>query len=40
VANFEEWRKRIARDPWAKMPETKQRLTQEAIASVTEKKRG
>ena len=38
VANFDEWRNRIARDPWAKMPETKQRLTAEAIASVTEKK--
>jgi bifunctional non-homologous end joining protein LigD len=38
VANFDEWRKRVASDPWAKMSETKQRLTAEAIASVTEKK--
>ncbi|MFL6428325.1 MAG: DNA ligase D [Acidobacteriaceae bacterium] len=38
VANFDEWRKRLARDPWAEMPNTKQRLTQKAIAAVSPKK--
>jgi bifunctional non-homologous end joining protein LigD len=35
VANFEEWKKRLARDPWAKMWELKQSLTDEAIAAVS-----
>jgi bifunctional non-homologous end joining protein LigD len=38
VANFDEWRKRLAHDPWAEMPKTKQRLTQKAIAAVSAKK--
>ncbi|HEX6495674.1 MAG TPA: DNA ligase D, partial [Acidobacteriaceae bacterium] len=38
VANFDEWRKRLDRDPWVEMPNTKQRLTQKAIAAVNPKK--
>lgn len=38
VANFDEWRKRLAHDPWAELPKTKQRLTQKAIAAVSQKK--
>jgi bifunctional non-homologous end joining protein LigD len=38
VAKFDEWRKRLAHDPWAEMPKTKQRLTQKAIAAVSAKK--
>jgi bifunctional non-homologous end joining protein LigD len=38
VANFDEWRKRLAHDPWAEMPKTKQRLTEKAIAAVSAKK--
>jgi bifunctional non-homologous end joining protein LigD len=37
VAEFEEWRKRLAHDPWADLPKMKQRLTQKAIAA-SEKK--
>ena len=35
VVNFAEWKTRLRRDPWAKMWELKQRLTDEAIASVS-----
>ncbi|HEY3987898.1 MAG TPA: DNA ligase D [Acidobacteriaceae bacterium] len=35
VAEFDEWRKRLAHDPWAELPKTKQRLTQKAISAVT-----
>jgi bifunctional non-homologous end joining protein LigD len=37
VAKFDEWRKRLAHDPWAEMPKTKQRLSQKAIAAVSTK---
>ncbi len=37
VANFDEWRKRLTRDPWAEMPNTKQRLTQKALVAVSKK---
>jgi bifunctional non-homologous end joining protein LigD len=37
VAEFDEWRKRLAHDPWAEMPKTKQRLTQKAIATASGK---
>jgi bifunctional non-homologous end joining protein LigD len=35
VARFDEWRKRLAHDPWTALPTTKQRLTQKAIAAVS-----
>jgi bifunctional non-homologous end joining protein LigD len=38
VADFNEWRKRLTRDPWAEMPKVKQRLTEKAIAAVSPKK--
>jgi bifunctional non-homologous end joining protein LigD len=38
VAKFDEWRKRLAHDPWAELPKTKQRLTQKAIATVSGRK--
>jgi bifunctional non-homologous end joining protein LigD len=38
VAKLGEWRKRLAHDPWAEMPKTKQRLTQKAIAAVSGRK--
>jgi bifunctional non-homologous end joining protein LigD len=38
VAEFDEWRERLAHDPWAEMPKTKQRLTQKAIDAVSGKK--
>jgi bifunctional non-homologous end joining protein LigD len=38
VAKFDEWRKRLSRDPWVDLPETKQRLTQKAIDAVSVKK--
>ncbi|HZD76381.1 MAG TPA: DNA ligase D [Acidobacteriaceae bacterium] len=38
VAEFDGWRKRLAHDPWAELPKTKQRLTQKAIAAVSQKK--
>jgi bifunctional non-homologous end joining protein LigD len=38
VAKFPEWRKRLAHDPWAELPKTKQRLTQKAISAVSAKK--
>jgi bifunctional non-homologous end joining protein LigD len=38
VAEFDEWRKRLAHDPWAEMPKTKQRLTQKAIGAASGKK--
>jgi hypothetical protein len=38
VAKFDEWRERLAHDPWADLPSTKQRLTQKAIAAVSAKK--
>jgi bifunctional non-homologous end joining protein LigD len=34
VVNFDEWKKRLSRDPWAQMWELKQALTEEAIASI------
>ena len=39
VANFDEWRKRLSRDPWAELPKTKQRLTQKAIEAVSQRSR-
>ncbi|HEX6771786.1 MAG TPA: non-homologous end-joining DNA ligase, partial [Acidobacteriaceae bacterium] len=39
VADFSEWRKRLSHDPWAKLPQTKQRLTQKAIAAVSTNKK-
>ena len=38
VAEFDEWRKRLAHDPWAEMPKMKQRLTQKAIGAASGKK--
>jgi bifunctional non-homologous end joining protein LigD len=38
VAKLNEWRKRLAHDPWAEMPKIKQRLSQKAIAAVSGKK--
>ncbi|HEY2000770.1 MAG TPA: DNA ligase D, partial [Acidobacteriaceae bacterium] len=38
VAEFDEWRERLAHDPWEEMAKTKQRLTQKAIAAVSGKK--
>jgi bifunctional non-homologous end joining protein LigD len=35
VVNFDEWKKRLSRDPWAKMWELEQSLTEGAIKSVT-----
>jgi len=34
VAEFEEWKGRLASDPWKAMPEVKQRITAEALDSV------
>jgi len=34
VANFDEWKTRLRRDPWAKMWELKQPLADEAVAAV------
>jgi bifunctional non-homologous end joining protein LigD len=34
VANFVEWKRRLSRDPWAKMWDLKQALTDQAIASL------
>jgi bifunctional non-homologous end joining protein LigD len=34
VANFDEWKHRLKRDPWARMWELKQKLSAEAIKSV------
>jgi bifunctional non-homologous end joining protein LigD len=39
VAKFDEWRNRLAHDPWTELPRTKQRLTQKAIAAVSTKKK-
>ncbi len=36
VANFEAWKSRLKRDPWLKMGQVKQGLTDRAIAAVTE----
>ncbi len=33
AANFEQWQKRLARDPWKRLPSTKQQLTAELLAS-------
>jgi bifunctional non-homologous end joining protein LigD len=38
VANFDEWRKRLSRDPWEDLPKTKQRLTQKAMDAVSLRK--
>jgi bifunctional non-homologous end joining protein LigD len=38
VAKFAEWRNRLAHDPWAELPKTRQRLTQKAITAVSAKK--
>jgi bifunctional non-homologous end joining protein LigD len=35
VVNFGEWKKRLSRDPWAKMWDLQQSLTEDAIRSVT-----
>ena len=37
VADFDAWKGRLRRDPWAKLPSLKQRLTHDAIAAVAEK---
>ncbi len=36
VADFKQWQSRLRRDPWAKLPSLKQRLTAEAIARVAQ----
>ena len=36
VANFEEWKSRLKRDPWQEMNQLKQRLSDRAIAAVEE----
>jgi len=36
VANFEEWKSRLKRDPWAKMETLKQKLTKQAVGAVNE----
>ena len=36
VANFEEWKARLKRDPWAKMETLKQSLTKQAVGAVEE----
>ncbi len=36
VANFEEWKARLKRDPWLRMDEVKQQLTSRALAAVAE----
>src|SRR6201996_3717995 len=38
VGVFDEWRKRLAHDPWMELPKTKQRLPQKGIAAVSPKK--
>lgn len=38
VATFDEWKSRLKRDPWAKLATTKQRLTEDALASVSDAK--
>ncbi|MBB6143998.1 bifunctional non-homologous end joining protein LigD [Silvibacterium bohemicum] len=37
VANFDDWKTRLARDPWARMWDLKQPLTDEAVAMVSDK---
>ena len=37
VADFAEWKQRLRRDPWARLPAVQQRLTAEAIAAVAAK---
>jgi bifunctional non-homologous end joining protein LigD len=39
VADFAGWSKRLSRDPWAKLPQTKQRLTQKAIDALSARKK-
>jgi len=41
VADFDDWRRRLARDPWKEMPKVKQRLNAEALraAAAESKKR-
>jgi bifunctional non-homologous end joining protein LigD len=34
VANFDEWKSRLRRDPWLEMDKVNQRLTDRAIAAV------
>jgi bifunctional non-homologous end joining protein LigD len=36
VANFDEWKARLKRDPWAKMETLKQELTKQAVGAVGE----
>jgi bifunctional non-homologous end joining protein LigD len=36
VANFDEWKARLKRDPWLKMKDVKQQLSDRAIAAVAE----
>jgi DNA primase len=36
VANFDKWKARLKRDPWLRMNDVKQQLSDRAIAAVTE----
>ncbi len=38
VAGFDAWKSRLKHDPWAKLPTTKQRLTDQAVAAITDAK--
>ena len=40
VANFDQWKTRLSRDPWLHMNEVKQQLSDRAIAAVAEMARG
>jgi bifunctional non-homologous end joining protein LigD len=35
VADFDSWKTRLNRDPWAKMPDTRQRLTAQALRAAS-----
>ncbi len=37
VADFDEWKTRLRRDPWAKLPSVRQRLTGEALAAAAQR---
>jgi bifunctional non-homologous end joining protein LigD len=36
AANFDEWKARLKRDPWLRMKDVKQQLSDRAIAAVAE----
>ena len=36
VANFDEWKARLKKDPWLAMSKTRQQLTERALAAVAE----